>query len=56
MTPEKFADKMNAIFNEYFNDEERRHIAMDNLMCEVLRELGYGDGIDIFENADKWYA
>lgn len=37
-------------------DLESTHIAMDNLMCEVLRSLGYDEGVDIFLNTEKWYA
>ena len=32
------------------------HIEADDLMCAQLRRLGYGDGIDVFEEMDKWYA
>lgn len=57
ITPEIFAERMKNIQGLYptFYDTAERHIAMDNLMCELLQELGYGEGIDIFENSDKWY-
>lgn len=35
---------------------ERRHIGADSLMCDLLRTLGYGEGVDTFENMPKWYA
>lgn len=35
---------------------EDTHVFMDHLMCEVLRELGYGEGVDVFVNTEKWYA
>ena len=38
------------------NDKEDRHRVMDRLMCDLLRKLGYGDGIDVFEKTSKWYA
>ena len=60
MTPEEFKEAMkNAIFTYDFNgefDEELTHVAMDNTMCGLLRSLGYGEGIDIFENTPKWYS
>lgn len=28
----------------------------DKLMCDVLTQLGYGEGVEIFKNAPKWYA
>ena len=37
-------------------DEEGDHGAMDDLMGKQLRELGYGKGVDIFNDTDKWYA
>lgn len=67
MTPEEFAAKMRVLVEDgycideddgtsYFDDEEQTHITMDCLMCDLLRSLGYGEGIDIFENTPKWYA
>lgn len=35
---------------------EEAHMEMDKLMCEKLRELGYGKAVDIFESTGKWYA
>jgi len=57
MTPAEFASRMREIYpanGKY--DEEEAHGRADALLCELLRILGYGAGVDIFENADKWYA
>lgn len=54
MTPKGFADAMQTIMT--FEGIEDGHIHADNLMCYLLRQLGYGDGVDIFEDADKWYS
>ena len=64
LTPEEFAKAMKDISDKLVNppedcpyyDEEDAHMEMDDLMCDLLRSLGYGDGVDIFENTDKWYA
>ena len=61
MTPINFAKKMRSIINDNIDREghydcECGHLAMDNLMCDLLRDLGYGDGIDIFEDSGRWYA
>ena len=60
MTPEEFKNKMDDITNchksGYANDIERRHIEMDKLLTDTLIELGYKDGVDIFERTKKWYA
>ena len=54
MTAEEFKVKMIAIGKN--GDEEIRHVDADDLMCELLRSLGYGEGIEIFEDMPKWYA
>lgn len=56
MTPKEFAEEMKKIQNEFHNDRERRHREMDYLMCDLLKSLGYGDGIKIFDKTGKWYA
>ena len=54
-TPAAFKSRMANIFYGY-DDPEVNHKRMDEVMCEFLRQLGYGDGVDIFESAEKWYA
>ena len=54
MSPEEFCDRMKKILDDH--DLESAHSDADELMCEVLRQLGYGDGVKVFELADKWYA
>ena len=54
LTPEEFASKMKECFAE--GDGEASHSDADDLLCNLLRELGYGEAIDIFEAAEKWYA
>lgn len=55
MTPEKFKQRMAEFFKEGY-DKEGAHGNADDLMCKVLRELGYEEGVEIFETADKWYS
>lgn len=43
-------------YGQNYRDEEDIHYDMDNLMCEVLTELGYGDGVKVFRNEPKWYS
>lgn len=49
-----FANEMRRIDRD--NDTEMAHILADELMCKLLRELGYDEGVDIFEQMDKWYS
>lgn len=56
-TPEEFKKRMLEIFPESgVYDSEEAHFDADNLMCEVLEELGYGDGLKSFKTARIWYA
>lgn len=55
MTPKEFADDEQHKGDPYW-DTEQVHIEMDNVMCEVLKDLGYGEGVEIFRNELKWYA
>lgn len=56
-TPDQFTKDMIAIREEFGeHDEEVCHIRMDVLMSRVLTELGYGDGIKVFDETKKWYA
>jgi hypothetical protein len=55
-TPEQFRDKMQKIREEVGGDAEVAHARMDEVLCHVLVELGYRDGVAIFENQAKWYA
>lgn len=58
MTPEEFKNRMLQLwdFSDPTNDRECSHFAADALMCDLLRSLGYGDGVEIFESNDKWYS
>lgn len=53
-TPEEFKQMMKEIAKK--NDTEKGHIEADHLMCDLLRELGYQEGADIFEEMGKWYS
>ncbi len=60
MAPEEFADKMRKIIWECNSsprcDAEDIHYDLDMCMCDLLRELGYGEGVDIFLAQERWYA
>ena len=55
-TPEQFRDEMQKISEEIGEDEEMAHIQMDGVLCRVLAELGYSEGVAIFDEQGKWYA
>ena len=35
---------------------EKAHIQADELMCQILTDLGYGEGIDLFKKMEKYYV
>jgi hypothetical protein len=32
------------------------HKEADKLMCQVLRERGFFEGVKVFEESEKWYG
>lgn len=62
-SPEAFAEKMRNIpkildeaKTRHGWDEEDSHELADQYMCDLLVELGYGEGVNIFEDMPKWYS
>ena len=58
MTPEEFKIEAMNIYVKYRGyTEEEGHSDIDDLMTKCLKELGYGDGLDIlWSMKDIWYA
>ena len=61
MSPKEFYEKMKHCFNEdvlRFSESDLgdAHLDADMLMCNVLESLGYGEGIKVFKDAEKWYS
>ena len=59
MTKEEFYNEMLRLKDEYEHRPfgiDDLHLYADRALCECLTELGYGDGVKIFEDLPKWYA
>ena len=56
MTPDEFKQEVQEIIDKLSHDPEMCHYEYDDLCEHVLRELGYGEGIDLVENITFWYA
>lgn len=59
MPPEEFKQLMADTYHKYWEidmDEETVHWKMDEILCDLLRSLGYGEGIDIFDKTPMWYS
>ena len=56
ITPEEFEIEMLQCFDfsDSCNDRQRAHYDACELMCKLLKQLGYGGGIDVFERLNKW--
>lgn len=54
MTPIIFAKKMRDCWKSCSIAEG--HLKADELMCKLLVDLGYKEGVIIFEKEDKYYA
>ena len=56
MTKYEFFRDMLDLTELYADDCEMFHITADKLMCDLLIQLGYGDGVKVFFDAHKWYS
>lgn len=51
-----YTERMRELADNNDDDIEMRHVEMDNLMCEILKEMGFNELVDIFNETEKWYA
>lgn len=56
ITPNEFLSQLKEIDKQCNNNEETFHIQADDLICELLKSLGYGEGAEYFGNHAKWYS
>ncbi len=42
--------------NDGYDDQERRHVEEDDLLCDLLQELGYNKIVEQYYLTSKWYA
>ena len=56
ISKEEFVEEMRKIATYNEGDPEGSHLSADELMCKVLTELGYGEGIEIFNSMCLRYA
>lgn len=56
LTPWEFEEEIARIKHEHGGDPEVMHGALDYAMEELLRSLGYANGVDIINTLERWYA
>jgi hypothetical protein len=37
-------------------DTECRHVEQDEVLCDLLTQLGYGSVVEKWKSFDRWYA
>lgn len=47
-------EKMKECVNN--GDTEVAHLDADDILCDVLTQLGYKELVDLYEKVNKWYA
>lgn len=50
---QKYIEKMESIERK---DKEIAHLRADDLLCALLKELGYSEVVEAWERIPKWYA
>ena len=58
MTPEEFRERMKELSDKAEDPGQRMgaHEEADDLMCDILEEFGYGEGVAIFKEMYIWYS
>lgn len=56
MTPDEFFESMNAVVNKHNHDFEAAHADADEIICNLLKQLGYEKGVEVFNNMTKQYS
>jgi len=55
MNKEEAINELKEIIREA-GDTESDHAKADDVLCDLLSELGYHDVVELYDRIDKWYA
>ena len=53
---DEILDDLKYLHADVYMDFEDGHQRADNILCEVLIELGYSDIVNAWEGVGKWYS
>ncbi len=53
---EEYREKLQKIIEDAQGDVERQHAEADNLLCDLLTEMGFGSLVDDYRDIKKWFA
>ena len=54
VSPAAFAEQVKRIIDESGDDYERSRLELDALLCRVLEQNGYAEGVQLYQEAKKW--
>lgn len=54
ISPTSFAEQVKRIVDKAGDDYEQSHIELDALLCRVLEQNGYTEGVQMYREAKKW--
>ncbi len=54
VSPKSFVEQVKRIIDETGDDYERSHLELDALLCRVLEQNGYTEGVRLYQEAKKW--
>ncbi len=54
MTAAEFTEQLKAA--DALDSPEQGHEDADMVLCDLLKELGYGEGVEVFLKMTRWYA
>lgn len=52
INPQVFESMMKGFRDEF--DPEMAHVLADELLCKMLEEFGYNEGIKVYREMKKW--
>lgn len=53
---EAYVQRLREFIIRYSDDPEQAHIRADDVLCEILTEMGYEDIVEAFNIVPKWYG
>ena len=54
MNKQKYIEELRILQNG--GDIEANHLKADDVLCQILKELGLEDVVEEYELIEKWYA
>lgn len=56
MNPQQAIEELQAIVNKDDEDYDSGHEAADEILCQLLKHLGYEEIVKVYYEIGKWYS